>query len=148
MYALWFGKPAARALSQAESTSGHQAGATAQATTTSKSSGVPLEITAGVDLGYDDNVIGSNSTSSSGQGSVFTRENLVLTYDRPMEATELHVIGVGRFSQFLDLGTDDKAGNVTLTLSHKFSQRDDRSALQQDQPSSRNPHTPSTLQAS
>jgi opacity protein-like surface antigen len=84
---------------------------------------VPLEITAGVDLGYDDNVIGSSSASGSGQGSIFTRENLVLTYDRPMEDTELHVIGVGRFSQFLDLGTDDKAGNVTLALSHNFSQR-------------------------
>ena len=123
LFALWFGTPLGRALSQAESYSSHQAGTTAQATTTSKSSGVPLEITAGVDLGYDDNVIGSNSTSGSGQGSIFTRENLVLTYDRPMEATEVHVIGVGRFSQFLDLGTDDKAGNVTLALSHNFSQR-------------------------
>ena len=85
---------------------------------------VPIQITAGVDIGYDDHVTGNNGTAnSSGQSSVFTRENLVLTYVRPTERTQLSLIGVGRFSQFLDLGTDDKNGNVTLSLSHNFSRR-------------------------
>jgi len=80
---------------------------------------VPLQITAGVDMGYDDNV----NTNASGQGSVFTRENLVLTYARPGERTLVSVIGVGRFEQFFDLGTDDKNGNITLSLTHNHSTR-------------------------
>jgi hypothetical protein len=40
-----------------------------------------------------------------------------------MEDTQIHLIGVGRFTQFLDIGTDEKAGNVTLAVSHNFSQR-------------------------
>src|SRR6266487_750207 len=85
---------------------------------------VPLDITAGVDIGFDDHVLGSSTTtSSSGQSSFFARENLVLSYDRPMERTVLHLIAVGRFDQFFDLGTDDKDGNVTLSLTHNFSTR-------------------------
>ena len=39
----------------------------------------PLEITAGVDVGYDDNA----TISANAEGSSFARENVVLTYDRP-----------------------------------------------------------------
>jgi putative beta-barrel porin BBP2 len=85
---------------------------------------VPLDITAGVDIGYDDHVLGnSTTTSSSGQSSFFARENIVVSYNRPMERTELRLIGVGRFSQFFDVGTDDKDGTVTLALTHNFSTR-------------------------
>jgi hypothetical protein len=85
---------------------------------------VPIQITAGVDIGYDDHVTGNTSTtSSSGQKSFFARENLVLTYVRPTERTQLSLIGVGRFSQFFDLGTDDKNGNVTLSIAHNHSTR-------------------------
>jgi hypothetical protein len=84
---------------------------------------VPLQITAGVDIGYDDNVIPRGGGGGSGQGSLFTRENLNLSYDRLKERTEVHLLGVGRFSQFLDVGTDDKDGNVTLSLTHNFSTR-------------------------
>jgi hypothetical protein len=85
---------------------------------------VPIQITAGVDMGYDDHVNGNNSTaSSSGQSSFFTRENLVLTYARPGERTLVSLIGVGRFEQFFDLGTDDKNGNVTLSITHNSSTR-------------------------
>jgi hypothetical protein len=85
---------------------------------------VPIQITAGMDIGYDDHVNASTRTgSSSGQKSIFTRENLVLTYVRPTERTQLSLIGVGRFEQFLDIGTDDKNGNVTLSLTHNFSTR-------------------------
>jgi Putative beta-barrel porin 2 len=85
---------------------------------------VPLQITAGVDLGYDDHVLGSNpTTGGGGQGSFSTRENLVLTYDRPAGPTQVHLIGVGRFTQFLDTGTDDKSGNLTLAVTHNFSTR-------------------------
>jgi hypothetical protein len=88
---------------------------------------VPLEITAGVDVGYDDHVLGSSATgNSSGQGSegsFLSRENLVLTYDRPGEPTEVRLIGVGRFTQFPDAGTDDKDLTLTLGLTHNFSTR-------------------------
>jgi hypothetical protein len=80
---------------------------------------VPLRITAGVNMGYDDNV----TTSPSGEGSLFTRENVVLSYDRPAEPTQIHLIGVGRFTQFFDLGQDDKDGNITLSLTHNNSTR-------------------------
>src|SRR5437762_9350923 len=41
---------------------------------------VPLEITAGVTLGFDNNVLGSNTTTGgSGRGSLSVGENLVLT---------------------------------------------------------------------
>src|SRR4029453_5176667 len=75
---------------------------------------VPLDITAGVDIGYDDHVLGSSAMSSSGQTSFFARENVVLSYDRPKERTELRLVAVGRFSQFFDLGGDDKDVNITL----------------------------------
>jgi Putative beta-barrel porin 2 len=85
---------------------------------------IPLQITAGVDTGYDDHVIGSSATtSSSGAGSLFTRENVTLSYDRLGQRTELYLLGIGRFSQFFDLGTDDKDGNVTLSLTHNISTR-------------------------
>ncbi|HET6888712.1 MAG TPA: outer membrane beta-barrel protein [Candidatus Udaeobacter sp.] len=85
---------------------------------------VPIQITAGMDIGYDDHVNASNpTTSSSGQKSFFARENLVLTYARPTEQTQVGLIGVGRFEQFFDLGTDDKNGNVTLSIMHHSSTR-------------------------
>jgi Putative beta-barrel porin 2 len=84
---------------------------------------VPIQITAGVDLGYDDHVNGSTGTSSSGQASVFSRENIVLTYARPSERTQIGLVGVGRFEQFFDLGTDDKNGNITLSITHNVSKR-------------------------
>lgn len=81
---------------------------------------VPVQITAGVDMGYDDNV----TLSSSGRGSVFARENVVLTYARPSERTQVSLIGVGRFSQYFDVsGENETAGNVTLSLTHDFSSR-------------------------
>jgi hypothetical protein len=40
-----------------------------------------------------------------------------------MERTELRLNAVGRFSQFFDVGTDDKDGSVTLELTHDFSTR-------------------------
>jgi hypothetical protein len=85
---------------------------------------VPLEITTGVDLGYDDHVIGSNpATSSSSQGSFFAKENLVLTYYRPGEQTEFRMLAVGRLTQYFDAGTDDKDVNLTASLTHNFTTR-------------------------
>ena len=81
---------------------------------------VPLQITAGVDTGYDDNV----TLGSTGQGSPFARENLVLTYARPGEQTQFFMVGVGRFNQYFDVsGQNETAGNVTLSLTHDFSSR-------------------------
>ena len=80
---------------------------------------VPIQITAGVDTGYDDNA----TLTPSGEGSLFIGENVVLTYDRPGEATQFYLIGVGRFEQYFDLGRNDVNGNVTLSLTHNFSTR-------------------------
>jgi Putative beta-barrel porin 2 len=81
---------------------------------------VPIQITAGVDTGYNDNV----TLQPSGEGSIFTRENVVLTYNRPGERTQFFVMGVGRFSQYFDVsGQNETAGNVTLSLTHNFSSR-------------------------
>jgi hypothetical protein len=81
---------------------------------------VPLQITAGVDAGYDDNA----TISPNGEGSLFARENVVLTYARPGERTQFFVMGVGRFSQYFDVsGQNDTAGNVTLSLTHNHSTR-------------------------
>jgi hypothetical protein len=81
---------------------------------------VPIQINAGLDGGYDDNV----TLSPSGQGSIFTRENVVLTYARPGGQTQFFVVGVGRFSQYFDVsGQDETSGNVTLSLTHNFSSR-------------------------
>jgi hypothetical protein len=85
---------------------------------------VPLEITAGVDLGFDNNVLGTNTTTGgSGRGSISVGENLFLTYNRFAEPTEVHLIGVGRFTQFPDVGSDDKDLTLTLGLTHNFSTR-------------------------
>ena len=82
--------------------------------------GIPIQITAGLDGGYNDNV----TLQASGEGSIFTRENVVLTYDRPGERTQFFVVGVGRFSQYFDVsGQNETAGNVTLSLTHNFSSR-------------------------
>ena len=81
---------------------------------------VPIQITAGLDTGYNDNV----TLQQSGEGSIFTRENVVLTYNRPGERTQFFVMGVGRFSQYFDVsGQNETAGNVTLSLTHNFSSR-------------------------
>jgi len=81
---------------------------------------IPIQINAGVDTGYDDNV----TLQPSGEGSIFTRENVVLTYARPGERTQFFVVGVGRFSQYFDVsGQNETAGNVTLSLTHNFSSR-------------------------
>jgi Putative beta-barrel porin 2 len=108
----------------AEAMGQYAAGSTSEEAGVSWFPSVPLQITAGVDIGYDDHVLGgSATTSSSGQGSFFARENLVLSYDRPGGRTEVRLVAVGRFSQFFDAGTDDKNGTVTLSLTHNFSTR-------------------------
>jgi hypothetical protein len=80
---------------------------------------VPIQITVGLATGYDDNV----TTSTNGEGSPFAREDIVLTYARPGQRTQVGLIGVGRFGQFFDLGTNDKNGNVTLSITHNSSTR-------------------------
>ena len=81
---------------------------------------IPIQINAGLDAGYDDNV----SLSPSGEASAFIRENVVLTYARPGERTQFFAIGVGRFNQYFDVsGQNETAGNVTMSLTHNFSSR-------------------------
>jgi hypothetical protein len=107
-----------------EATAQEAVGSTAEEAGVSWFPAVPLHITAGVDLGYDDRVIGSNATTnSSGQSSFLARENVVLSYDRGRERTQIRLIGVGRFTQYFDVGTDDKDGTVTLSLTHNYSTR-------------------------
>jgi Putative beta-barrel porin 2 len=81
---------------------------------------IPIQLTAGVDIGYDDNA----TLSPNAKGSLFVGENVVLTYDRPSERTQVSLIGVGRFSQYFDVsGLNETAGNVTMSLTHNFSSR-------------------------
>src|SRR5262245_32202860 len=81
---------------------------------------IPIQINAALDGGYDDNL----TLSSSGQGSVFMRENVVLTCARPGERTQFFVMGVGRFSQYFDVsGQNETSGNITMSLTHNFSSR-------------------------
>src|SRR5262245_17792301 len=69
---------------------------------------IPIQINAGLDGGYDDNV----TLSSNGQGSALTRENVVLTYARPGQRTQFFVVGVGQFSQYFDVsGQNETSGN-------------------------------------
>jgi Uncharacterized protein conserved in bacteria (DUF2320). len=95
------------------------AGSTSEAAGLGWLPAVPLQITAGVDTGYDDNV----RLSQNAEGSLLARENIVLVYARPSERTQISLVGVGRFEQFFDLGTDDKNGNITLSLRHNVSSR-------------------------
>jgi hypothetical protein len=80
---------------------------------------IPIQITAGVDMGYDDNA----TLTSSGEGSLFAGENVVLTYNRPGESTQFYVLGIGRFDQYFNVSRNDVNGNVTMSLTHNFSTR-------------------------
>lgn len=80
---------------------------------------IPIQITAGVDMGYDDNA----TLTPSGKGSLFVGENVVLTYSRPGEATQFYVLGIGRFDQYFNVSRNDVNGNVTMSLTHNFSTR-------------------------
>ena len=80
---------------------------------------IPIQITAGVDMGYDDNA----TLTPSGEGSLFIGENIVLTYSRPAERTQFSVLGIGRFDQYFDVSRNDVDGNVTMSLTHNFSTR-------------------------
>src|SRR5438552_885013 len=79
----------------------------------------PLQITAGVDTGYDDNA----TLTPNAEGSLFAGENVVLTYNRPGEATQFYVLGIGRFDQYFNVSRNDVDGNVTMSLTHNFSTR-------------------------
>lgn len=80
---------------------------------------IPIQITAGVDMGYDDNA----TLTPSGEGSLFIGENVVLTYSRPWERTQFSVLGIGRFDQYFNVSRNDVDGNVTMSLTHNFSTR-------------------------
>lgn len=85
---------------------------------------VPLEITTGLDFGYDDHVIGSTGVAnSSSPSSLFAKENLVLTYYRAGEQTEVRALAIGRFTQFFDVDTEDKDLSVSASLTHHFTTR-------------------------
>src|SRR5215469_2918504 len=78
---------------------------------------IPIQITAGVDMGYDDNA----TLTPSGEGSLFIGENVVLTYSRPWERTQFSLLGIGRFDQYFNVSRNDVDGNVTMSFTHNFS---------------------------
>src|SRR5437870_7870008 len=80
---------------------------------------IPIQITAGVDMGYDDIA----TLTPSGEGSVFVGENIALTYNRSAEPTQFYVLGIGRFDQYFNVSRNDVDGNVTMSLTHNFSTR-------------------------
>ena len=80
---------------------------------------IPIQITAGVDMGYDDNA----TLTPSGEGSLFVGENVTLTYNRRTEPTQFYLLGIGRFDQYFNVNRNDVNGNVTMSLTHNFSTR-------------------------
>jgi hypothetical protein len=80
---------------------------------------IPIQITAGVDMGYDDNA----TLTPSGEGSLFVGENVVLTYNRARGPTQFYMLGIGRFNQYFNVSRNDVDGNVTMSLTHNFSTR-------------------------
>jgi hypothetical protein len=80
---------------------------------------IPVRFTAGIDMGYDDNA----TLTPNGEASLFVGENFTLTYDRPAEATQFNLLGIGRFNQYFDVTRNDVDGNVTMSLTHNFSTR-------------------------
>jgi len=80
---------------------------------------IPIQITAGVDMGYDDNA----TLTPSGEGSLFVGENVTLSYNRPTEPTPFYLLGIGRFDQYFNVSRNDVNGNVTMSLTHNFSTR-------------------------
>ena len=80
---------------------------------------IPIQITAGMDMGYDDNP----TLTPSGEGSLFIGENVMLTYSRPWERTPFSVLGIGRFDQYFNVNRNDVDANVTMSLTHNFSTR-------------------------
>ena len=80
---------------------------------------IPIQITTGVDMGYDDNA----TLTSSGNGSLFVKENVTLSYNRFTEPTQFYLLGIGRFGQYFDVSRNDVDGNVTMSLTHNFSTR-------------------------
>ena len=80
---------------------------------------IPIQITAGLDMGYDDNA----TLTPSAEGSSFIGENVVLTYSRPAQRTQFSVLGIGRFDQYFNVSRNDVNGNVTMSLTHNFSTR-------------------------
>src|SRR5215475_6463009 len=73
---------------------------------------IPIQITAGLDMGYDDNA----TLTPNAEGSLFLGENVTLTYDRPAERTQVYMLGIGRFDQYFDVSRNDVDGNVTMSL--------------------------------
>ena len=80
---------------------------------------IPVQMTASLDVGYDDNA----TLTPSAEGSSFVMENVTLTYNRPTERTQIYVLGIGRFAQYFDVSRNDVDGNVTMSLTHNFSTR-------------------------
>jgi Putative beta-barrel porin 2 len=80
---------------------------------------IPIQITAGLDMGYDDNA----TLTPNAEGSLFLGENVTLTYNRPTGPTQLYVLGIGSFDQYFDVSRNDVDGNVTMSLTHNFSTR-------------------------
>ena len=80
---------------------------------------IPIQITAGVGMGYDDNA----TLTPSPKGSLFAGENVVLTYNRPGQATQFYALGIGRFEQYFNVSRNDVDENVTMSLTHNFSTR-------------------------
>ena len=80
---------------------------------------IPIQVTAGLDMGYDDNA----TLTPSAEGSLFVGENVVLTYNRPAELTQFYLLGIGRFDQYFNVNRNDVDANVTMSLTHNFSTR-------------------------
>ena len=96
------------------------AGSTSEEGGVSWLSSIPLHVTIGVGTGYDDNI----NTSASGEGAWFTTENVTLSYDRPGERTQVHLLAGAGLTRFFDAtATQEENANVTLSLTYNSSTR-------------------------
>lgn len=95
-------------------------GSTPEESGVSRQSSIPLHVSIGTDMGYDDNI----GTHASGEGAWFTTGNVILSYDRPGDRTELHFLTAAGLTHFFDAtGTQDVNASITLALKHSTSTR-------------------------
>ena len=108
------GEPVAEVTSQTDSATSDESGPSLPH--------IPFHLTLTADAGYDSNV----RTSQEGQGSLFTTENVGISYDLPEGQTQVHLLAGAGVTYFFDAANTrgtDVSTNATLSLAHQISAR-------------------------
>jgi Putative beta-barrel porin 2 len=83
---------------------------------------IPFHVTVSVDGGYDDNI----STGQDAQGSLFSTENVTLSYDLPTGQTRVHLLASAGYTYYFDASntrSNDVNTNITLSVAYQSSAR-------------------------